>query len=286
MKTDSLHIKHINADSLAAADSVQHTFKASSAEGFGNDHSADSTLAPISHCEKLEVPMGDNSQDYMPSPLHDTGTMTMFLLSMFMVTFSLRNGFKYFSNFNKNLFSLKKRENAFEDHNTVNEIITLITLVANTCIMQGIMLNSAITLYHPDITTNASIFTYIISIISIVVAYYLLQLLAYYVLGYVFTSRTNTSLLLKGFNASQALLGLFMIPLVIFLLVYPLHANTYISIYIFIYFICRLIFIIKGFRIFFNNFTSIFYFILYLCSGEIIPLIAIYYGIILTYSLL
>ncbi|MGM9811684.1 MAG: DUF4271 domain-containing protein [Muribaculaceae bacterium] len=57
-------------------------------------------------------------------------------------------------------------------------------------------------------------------------------------------------------------------------------------IYIFIYFVCRLIYIIKGFRIFFNNFTSIFYFILYLCSGEIIPLIAVYYGIILTYSLL
>ena len=286
MKPDSLHINHLSADSITAADSVQHTFKASYAKGFGNDHAADSTIAPISHCEELVVPTGDSSHDYMPSPLHDTGTMTMFLLSMFMVTFSLHKGFKYFSDFNKNLFSLNKRENAFEDHNTVNEIFTLITLIANTCIMQGILLNSAITLYHPDIATKSNIFIYIFTTLSIVTLYYLLQLLAYYVLGYVFTSRTNTSLLLKGFNASQSLLGLLLIPLVIFLLVYPIHANTFIVIYIFIYFLCRLIFIVKGFRIFFNNFTSVFYFILYLCSGEIIPLIAIYYGIILTYSLL
>ncbi|MGN0214326.1 MAG: DUF4271 domain-containing protein [Muribaculaceae bacterium] len=287
MKTDNLHIKTNVTDSTAnaSADSanVQH-YKPTYVDGFGNDSNVDSIITPISQSNVLSVPTGESSQYFMPSPLHDTGTMTMFLLSMFMVTFSLRSGFKYFTNFRKNLFSLKKRENVFEDHNTVNEIITQITLIVNTCIMQGILLNNAITIRHPEITCNSSIFTYIIIAISIMALYYLLQLSAYYVLGYVFTSRVNVSLLLKGFNASQALLGLFLIPLVILLLVYPIHANTFIFLYIIVYLICRIIFIAKGFRIFFNNYTSIFYFILYLCSGEIIPVIATYYGIILTYS--
>ncbi|MBP3590263.1 MAG: DUF4271 domain-containing protein, partial [Muribaculaceae bacterium] len=42
-----------------------------------------------------------------------------------------------------------------------------------------------------------------------------------------------------------------------------------------IYVSARLIFIIKGFKIFYNGFISLIYFILYLCTLEIVPLICI-----------
>jgi len=40
-----------------------------------------------------------------------------------------------------------------------------------------------------------------------------------------------------------------------------------------LYLVARLIFIIKGIRIFYSNLTSIVYFILYLCAVEIVPVV-------------
>ena len=222
----------------------------------------------------------------MPSPLHDTGIMTLFLISMFLVTLSMRKGYKYVSNFKKNLFSIKKRDNVFEDHNTVNEEITLLSLIANTCIMEGILINCGLTLYFPSLSFAGNIFTNTLTLISIMVGFYLLQVAAYHLLGYVFTSKVNTSLLLKGFNASQALLGILLLPIVILLLVYPTYANTFIILFEFCYILCRIIFIIKGFRIFYSNYSSILFFILYLCSGEIVPLLVINSSIIFIFSII
>ena len=47
-----------------------------------------------------------------------------------------------------------------------------------------------------------------------------------------------------------------------------------------IYISCRIVFICKGFRIFFNNLVSLLYFILYLCSVEIVPVILSFTGAI------
>lgn len=282
MKTDSLNI---TTDSIASGDSTQsHYYQPKYLGGFGNSPEQDSVIECIDHSNILTIPTGENSEHYLPSPLHDTGIMTLFLLSMFLVTISMRKGYKYVSNFKKNLFSIKKRDNVFEDHNTVNEEITLLSLIANTCIMEGILINCGLTLYYPTISQTGSIFTNMITFISVMALFYLMQTAAYHILGYVFTSKANTSLLLKGFNASQALLGLMLLPIVILLLVYPTYANTFITLFAFCYILCRIIFIIKGFRIFYTNYSSIFFFILYLCSGEIVPLLVINSSIIFIFS--
>ena len=287
MKADNINSNTLATDSTAAgaADSVvKHYYQPKYVNGFNNSCEHDSVIASMHDSNLLTVPSGEQSENYLPSPLHDTGTMTMFLLAMFFVTMSLRKGFKYVDNFKKNLFSIKKRDNVFEDHNTVNEFITLIALIANTCIMEGILINCAITVYYPSMLHTSNIFTYIITFIAMMAAFYLLQLSAYLMLGYVFATKTNTTLLIKGFNASQALLGILLTPIVIRLLVYPTYAHTFISLFVFLYFLCRITFIIKGFRIFYTNYTSIFYFILYLCSGEIVPLLIINSGIVLIFS--
>ncbi|MCH5320108.1 MAG: DUF4271 domain-containing protein, partial [Paramuribaculum sp.] len=44
-----------------------------------------------------------------------------------------------------------------------------------------------------------------------------------------------------------------------------------------LYVLARIMFIVKGFRIFYTNSASIVYFILYLCSLEIVPVTIFFY---------
>ena len=283
MNQDSINI----INSAAAADSVYvNAFHSPIySEGFDNDAYQDSVVSNMANSTILSVPSGQKSDSYIKSPLHDTGTMLLFLLSIFLITISYRKGYKYISDFKKNLFSIKKRQNIFEEHNTFNEIQIQTALIANTCILEGILIDCAVSLYYPSVVMSTNIFAYIICMVGLMALFYLAQLFIFFILGYVFTNKSNTSLLIKGFNASQAIFGLFLIPVVVLLLVYPHLADIIISAFIVIYIVCRLLFIIKGARIFFNNYYSFFLFILYLCSVEIIPIKLIYNGIIYLFSL-
>ncbi len=283
MKQDSTNI--ITDQAVTDTVAVNQFYTPNYAKGFGNDLYQDSVVENMANSNILTVPSGQQSDDYIKSPLHDTGTMMLFLLSIFLITISYRKGYKYISDFKKNLFSLKKRQNIFEEHNTFNEIQIQTALIANTCILEGILIECAVSLYYPSVVMSTNIFAYIICMVGLMAAFYLTQLFIFFILGYVFTNKTNTSLLIKGFNASQAILGLFLIPVVVLLLVYPHLADFFISAFIIIYILCRLLFIIKGVRIFFNNYYSFFLFILYLCSVEIVPIKLIYNGIIYLFSL-
>ena len=57
---------------------------------------------------------------------------------------------------------------------------------------------------------------------------------------------------------------------------YPSTTLWMLEIGLLVYFVARIMFIVKGIRIFYNKITSILYFILYLCTLEIIPLILVY----------
>ena len=81
---------------------------------------------------------------------------------------------------------------------------------------------------------------------------------------------------LRGFNASQSLAGLALIIPALLTIFYPDAARPTLIVAGCIYFLARVIFIAKGFRIFFTRITSLVYFILYLCTLEIIPVILVY----------
>ena len=106
--------------------------------------------------------------------------------------------------------------------------------------------------------------------------YYLWQLCAYRIVGYVFTDKLSARQWIKGFNASQALLGLLLIIPALIVLFNPGGAAAVASIGIACYLMARLIFIFKGFRLFYDNFGSLLYFILYLCTLEIVPVVLIF----------
>ena len=157
-----------------------------------------------------------------------------------------------------------------------------ISIVLLASIGEGIIINAAIGMAITSILTT---FTQIVLLSSLALLYYLWELAAYRTVGYVFTDRFTARQWIKGFNASQALLGVALIIPALFVLFNPDAAGIVVPMGILLYIISRLIFIYKGFRLFYDNFGSLLYFILYLCSLEIIPIVILYRLVLFSISL-
>jgi len=190
-----------------------------------------------------------------------------------MVALSYRGGYKYIRNLKHNMVSVRRRENMFEDH-TVNETRILGALIANTCVNEGLLLYSALDYYTQlgSLLHGIHSALAVLLLVAVAVVFYLGQLLAYKVVGYVFTDRVNSKLWLDGFKASQSLLGLLLLPVTALALLNPAHASVWLWLAAGLYVAARVVFICKGFRIFYEKLPSIVYFILYLCAVEIVPI--------------
>ncbi len=261
----------VRPDSVTS-DSNSLTFTPHYTTGFPPLKGNDTTVQHIVHKPILEVPTKEKAESYKQSPLHDTSSMALLLLSVFSITISYQKGYKYIENFLHNMFSVRKRENLFDDH-TVNETGIMSALIFNTCVLEGILAFYAIGYLIPTqlIHMAGKVSLYVGLFVACALAFYLLQIALYYVLGFTFSDKLNTKIWISGYKASQSLLGLLLFPVTVVLLVYPTTIKTTLTIALSLYLLARLVFIGKGFRIFFNNLTSSVYFILYLCAVEIVP---------------
>ena len=242
-------------------------------EGFPTTQAGDSALGKIDALAVMEIPDGAEAQPFTRSPLHDTPSMALLLAGMLAVALSYHKGYKYIENFFHYMFSTRRRENLFEDH-TVNETGILTALIGNTCIVEGFLIFAAVRMLCPSLAPalQANVFPHIAIYCGIAVLFYVGQWLVYKVLGYTFSDKQGTKLWIDGFKATQAFLGLLLLPVLILLMLYPYHGKLLLSIAALLYFVARLVFIFKGFRIFYGNLSSILYFLLYLCAVEIVPL--------------
>ena len=255
-------------------DTVEQYYAPQYLGGFPDSAKGDSALQSISTLPVMELPEGGTAQPFARSPLHDTPSMGLLLAGLLAVTLCYHTGYKYIENFFHYMFSTRRRENLFEDH-TVNETSILAALIANTCIVEGFIVYIAVQLLWPTFAPSlqSSVFTHIAAFSGMAVGFYLIQWLVYKVIGYTFSDQTGSKLWLDGFKSSQSLLGLLLLPVMVLLLLYPAHGKLLLAIAAALYFSARLIFIYKGFRIFYGNLSSILYFLLYLCAVEIVPLV-------------
>lgn len=202
-------------------------------------------------------------------PGYDTGVAAMVIGVFLIVALNLRHYTTYLKGFAQDLWSVKLRDNLFEDH-TVSETKVTISLIMLLCVSEGILLNFAAPV---RMAGNSSPFVSTGVLTLCAAVYYILQLCGYYAVGYVFTGDISTSIWLRGFNSSQVLLGLFLWVPALVVLFNPVAGKEMLITGAILYILARIIFITKGFRIFYNNIFSLIYFILYLCSLEIIPLL-------------
>lgn len=235
---------------------------------------------PAIYTPVVALPDGKEPLAFNNTPLNDTGTMGLVMLSFFFIAITFRGGYKYIADFAHHSFSVRRRQNAFEDH-TTSETLLMMALITNTCLMEGILLYLGINEYLPALNLSQHVFSAVGYLTLLCIGFFLLQLTLYATLGYVFArDREDTGLWLDGFKSTQSVLGLFLSPIVFIILLYPRFTVPMLYIAGILYFCARLVFVSKGFRIFFNNFSSYVYFILYLCTVEIVPVFLMLAGAI------
>lgn len=263
------------ADSvIQRPDTVEQYYAPKYLDGFPDTQAGDSTLESINSLPVMELPDKGEAQQFVKSPLHDTPSMALLIAGLLTVALSYHTGYKYIENFFHYMFSTRRRENLFEDH-TVNETKILAALIANTCIVEGLLVYLAVQFLRPSLAASlqSSVFPHVLAFTGMAFVFYIVQRLVYMVLGYTFGDSVSSRLWLDGFKATQAFLGLLLLPVLVLLMVYPAHGKLLLIVAALLYLVARLIFVCKGIRIFYSKLSSIIYFILYLCAVEIVPLV-------------
>ena len=264
------------ADTLPITDTVEPYYAPQYLDGFPAPAAADTVLDSMADMTVIEVPAHGEALHFARSPLHDTASMALLLVGLLAVALSYHTGYKYIENFFHYMFSTRRRENLFEDH-TVNETSIQAALVANTCIVEGFIIYFAVGTYWPSLAESLQhgVFLHVVAYVAVALAFYVAQWLVYKVLGYTFLDAVGSRLWLDGFKASQAFLGLTLLPVLVLLMAYPTSGKLLLALAASLYLVARLVFIFKGFRIFYGNLSSIVYFLLYLCAVEIVPLVVV-----------
>lgn len=242
--------------------------------GFPAAMAGEEALAPATDTlTAMERPAAGQAKPFAASPLHDTPSMALLMMGLLAVALSYHTGYKYIENLMHNMFSTRRRENLFEDH-TVNETSILVALIANTCIVEGFIIFFAVWQFLPRLATSLqdNVSIHIGAFTAIAAGFYSVQWLVYKLLGYTFTDSVGSKLWIDGFKASQSFLGLLLLCVLLPLMVFPSSGKMLLTVAAIIYFAGRLVFIYKGFRIFYGNVSSLLYFLLYLCAVEIVPL--------------
>ena len=173
----------------------------------------------------------------------------------------------------KDLWSLRRRENAFDDTTSGRRRVQWV-LALQYAAYVGLLLYSIVDPV-PEVDDGRST-RLILALAGVAGAYYVFQLGIYNVLAYTFAPDTTAGRRwVDGFQASQGITGLVLSVPVLAGVFYPDAWQPCLAIAVVVYFMGRLIFIVKGFRIFYTGYTSLVYFILYLCTLEIVPVLCI-----------
>lgn len=274
-------------------DSIHHIGKATRPNTTTADTVATDTIEHVYGVVMTAPP----KVEVKPRPGESTG-MSIILASI-IVLFAIiglrfRNNRKYVTSLRRNLVDTRLRHNVFDE--TVRETTFLVLLNLLWSFSAGIILFSFLRLppfsiggytfslpkpeglmVHPAISMGICI--------GMAVAYTAFMAIAYTTVGTVFSDLRHAKIWLKGFSSSQGLLSFLWFPLALISIFYPEWASVVLLTAFATFTIAKIIFIWKGFRIFFTQFSSWVLFLYYLCSLEIVPLILTCLGTLLLIGL-
>lgn len=202
----------------------------------------------------------------------NSGILTIIVILFVILCLNFKECGKLFSRFIKVLYIDKKRQNVFDEPSNHQTRLTFLTVI-QFLIYGGIILCGFMMIIKHADESYIDNFSRIIKGISILTIYYIFELCVYSVTGYTFAGYEGCRRWLRYLNATQSLAGITLMIPALLVLFYPNCVTEAVMVGGIIYFTARLIFIWKGFSIFYRNIFSLVYFILYLCTLEIIPLI-------------
>lgn len=197
------------------------------------------------------------------------------------VCLKFKNNPRYLKALFKDVQDVRTRHNLFD--NTVKETTFLLLLNIMWIACAGVLLWKAIFLMAGQPNPFGGSFSIawkplpgIGICCGVAAAYVLLMDFAYFVVGRIFSDSRSTRMWLKGAGASIALEAFLFFPVSLVALCYPEWTEILLIIAAGVFLIGKILFIYKGFRIFFHQMSSWLLFLYYLCSLEIVPLILTY----------
>lgn len=228
-----------------------------------------------------------------PSRQRQWGGMSWVYLALTVmfcvISLKFKGNSRYMKALCSDLTDTRLRHNAFDE--TVRETSLLILMNVMWAFNAGVLLWGAVKMfsgmYTPGIAADMTANSFSITcpewvgvgICSGISAIYLVVMtVAYWVVGNVFSDRRKTGLWVKGAAASTALETFLLLPLSLLTLIYPEWGMTLLWIAAGVFAMGKIVFLYKGFRIFFAEISSWMLFLYYLCSLEIVPLILTYFG--------
>lgn len=210
---------------------------------------------------------------------NDSFLLCIIIAIILLVLMNIRQSHRFFSMFSVDLFGGRKQPDRLSER-TMSEIRAMVVFVLMLCVCESLLLLPF--LRETVGRTPSRLIPPLIGMLTgVTLLYYIFQFGVYRLIGYVFADRNATRQWLRGFNASQILLGWTLVLPALAVLFYPATIPYLLPAAVVLYILARILFFSKGFRIFYHGFSSLLYFILYLCSVEIVPLIFIS-GIILS----
>ena len=205
----------------------------------------------------------------------DPQVMGIIVGVLVLLALNTRHIRRLFHSLPQDLWSLRRRANVFDEH-TANETRSNFLLITQLCVFSAVMLLLWLaprgnTAGFGLIGHGASLSSVVGWLTAVTGSYYLFQLAAVGTIGYAFTDPLRGSQWRRGLNASSVLLAqLITIPMLVALF-YPGASSAMLAVSAAGYVATRLVFVAKGFRIFYRGPLSLVYFILYVGALEILP---------------
>lgn len=192
------------------------------------------------------------------------------------VCFCMHNSPRYWKAVLSDLVDIRERNNVFDE--TVRETTFLVLLNLLWVASAGVLLWNGIIQWVPKspadslgISGNPAAGIGICA--GICLLYCGVMLVAYWVSGSVFTDSRHAGMWVRGAAAANAVGAVVLFPLALLVQVRPEWTYILLIIAICTFIMGKIMFILKGFRIFFNQSSSWLLFLYYLCSLEIVPLL-------------
>ncbi|MGN0237154.1 MAG: DUF4271 domain-containing protein [Lepagella sp.] len=250
--------------------------------------SADSVAAPIPGEVKMGILLEDPAAEYVrqntvvaePKGWDLMSWMYLAVALLFCaIGLKFKGNAKYIRSLIADLTDIRMRHNAFDE--TVKETLLLVMINIMWVICAGIILWVSLTNSPLSWTVDSTRMLEnkalgILLCIAATTAYSAIMMLAYWMVGSVFSDRDHTRLWVKGAAASLGLQALALFPLAMLMMSFPDWNSVVLIISIVIFIFGKIVFLIQGFRIFFTQVSSWLLFLYYLCSLEIVPIILTY----------
>lgn len=218
--------------------------------------------------------------------------LTSLTVLFVIVAIRFRSNSKYLSALFRDAVEVRERRNVFDE--TVREESFMLILNVLWCLSVGVLLYTLIqyTLDDPEISASLRAFIpgaipdggwggdrvpqAIAISIGVTMIWQILMTALYNTVGRVFSDKLHTRMWLTGYLAVSGLSTLIFFPLALLAICYPDNPTLILWIALGGFVAAKMMFIVKGFRIFFKEITSWLLFLYYLCSLEIVPSILLY----------